>query len=202
MAFTRDAAVMAIAHAEGDRFVVDLIERLAPSPGQPLDAPATVARFAEILRAYDIRQIFTDQFAAVPLAAEFRRHGITLTEETATSMSKVKHYGGLREAFYARRVSMPKHEIALRELTQLEERITGSGNVQIGHPVGGHDDCASAIAWAFVALQFAPVVGEPFSQKFYDDFRRELAADRDRLRDNGGISDAWRGGRWGRGGGL
>jgi hypothetical protein len=165
MAFKRDAAVLAIGHIErwmgstdvreARRFVVDLVDRVAPASGAPLDAPAVVERFASTCKSYGVKTILGDQFGAVPLAGEFHRHGVRLDELTATSRSKFEVYGKLREALYARRVSLPQHEVALREFRQLEERVTGAGNVQIGAPnrSGAHDDCVSAIAWCFAAAE-------------------------------------------------
>jgi hypothetical protein len=120
-----------------------------------IDFVSTVARLADIFRAYEVREVLGDQFAAIPLAAEFKRHGITLTEETATSRSKLEHFTRLREAFYARRVSLPRHEVTLREFRDLQETITAGGTVRIDHPVGGTSDCASAVTWCAAAIELS-----------------------------------------------
>ncbi len=159
-AFKRDALAAAIGHLEetstGEpRLVIDLIERIVPPRGGVIDFVASVARLADIFHAYGVREVLGDQFASIPLAAEFKRHGITLTELTATSRSKLEHYTKLREAFYARRVSLPKHEVLLREFRDLQETITAGGTVRIDHPVGGSSDCASAVTWCGAAIELS-----------------------------------------------
>jgi hypothetical protein len=156
-AFQRAAAVLTMAHEEtGDdgapKFVVDAVVRMVPMPGEPLDAPELVRRFADVMREYGCYRAVADQFAIVPLQGEFKRHGIELVEETATSRSKYDHFTRLKEALIARRVSLPRHDVLLRELRDLQEISTGGGNVRIDHASGGSSDAACATAWALAAL--------------------------------------------------
>lgn len=193
MSFKRDAAAAAVGHTEttpeGEpRLVIDVVDRVVPA-GRPLDAPTLVARFAALFKRYGVARVYGDQFAAIPLAGEFRRHGIELVEETATNRSKLEHFGRLKEMFYAHRVSLPKHEKLLEEFRNLQERITGAGNIQIDHPNGGSSDCACAVTWCSAALVLG---GEPSTAELWlraygitpegygsdpeDDYNRHLVA--------------------------
>ena len=158
----RDAAAMAIGHVEQgaagepSKVVIDLVDRVLPMPGVPLDMPSLVARFAQTMAAYRCTRILADQWSAVALAGEFRRHGIELVEETATNKSKLEHFGKAREAMYAGRVSIPGDAVLTRELRDLQEIATGAGNTRIDHPTSSSSDVACAVVWCVAAVELTP----------------------------------------------
>lgn len=171
IAFKRDASVLAIGHLDvagatlkkhERRFIVDGIWKWTPRPGEPLEVRAVVDQISTICHEYGLSDIVGDQFAALPLAAEFSTRGIKFEELVATNQSKLEFFTKLREAFYAGRVSLPNDETAIRELKELQERITSSGSIQIGHPsrVSAHDDHASAVCWLYATVtRERPFVG-------------------------------------------
>jgi hypothetical protein len=64
--------------------------------------------------------------------------------------------------FNRARVSIPNHELLLRELRGLERRVHRSGKDSVDHGAHGSDDCANCLAgcmyMAFGALRKAPVL--------------------------------------------
>ena len=167
IALKRDSSALVIGHREpapqdsDDKtpmFVADGVWRWTPQPGSPLDARQVVREMARISRNYGVFRILGDQFAAIPLAAMFKEEQLNLVEETATSRSKLTHFTHLRELLYAGRCSLPAADVLLRELRELQERVTGGSNVQIGHPnrATAHDDTASALAWTVAQIDQEP----------------------------------------------
>jgi len=154
---TREARLERRVQAKGvpslPRFVVDRVERRTPSKGQPLDLPLVIADFAAVAKSYGARDLWGDQWSAPLVASELRRHGLALREEVASQNSKARHYGRLRETFYARRASIPPHPALVRELVELQERLNPNGSLAIAAPnrEGAHDDTCSALAWCHAA---------------------------------------------------
>ena len=151
--------------AEADRrakksphvFVVDGVWAWKPERDAPLDAAKVVREMASCCQEYGVTQVTADQFAIVPLQEMFKRHGITLMEMTATSFSKFSAFSSLREAIYTKEISLPLDEDLLRELRELQERISGS-SVQIAapHRESAHDDRACAVAWLLASAKQPP----------------------------------------------
>ena len=68
----RDAAALAIAHAEGGRAVLDVI-RAWPSPHNP---SSVVAEACDVLRRYRVTQITGDRYSGEFVAEQFRAHRV------------------------------------------------------------------------------------------------------------------------------
>lgn len=135
-------------------FMVDGVWAWTPAPGAPLDAGRVVREIAERCEAFGIERVTADQFAIVPLQEMFKRHGIKLVEMTATSFSKFSAFTSLREAIYSKEISLPEDHELLRELRELQERISGA-SVQISAPQRetAHDDRACAVAWLLASAK-------------------------------------------------
>jgi hypothetical protein len=93
-AFKHDAFVLCIGHVERvedkSRFVVDLIRRWTPSAAEPLTSDSVVQQVAAECRRYRVTAVTGDQFAVVPLQAEFRRVDLTLKERPASAPSTLE----------------------------------------------------------------------------------------------------------------
>lgn len=134
---------LGIAHAEGERIVVDLVRGRRGNPA------AICGDFAEVLKSYGIRRVKGDRYAGAWVTTEFARHGITY-EHSEKDRSGI--YADFLAALNSDRVELPPCETTARQLTSLERRTTRTGKDIIDHPPGGHDDFANAVAGAVAQL--------------------------------------------------
>lgn len=160
LAFKRDSSALAIGRVEEQidglppRYVVCGVWIWTPQPGQPLVVEQVLSQISAICRRYGVNWVACDQFAFQPLQESARRYGIDLHEIPATNQSKVEIFTRLRELLISRRLSLPADERLLRELRELEARVSQSNNIVIGHPMraSAHDDVACAVAWLVYVL--------------------------------------------------
>lgn len=132
----KDEFSMAIAHAEKDGAVIDLVTGRRGSPAE------TVAEFALILKRYNVTKVTGDRYAGRWPADEFQAHGITYA---ASELDRSGLYIELLAALNSGRVEIPPCQITQRQLSGLERR-TGRARDVIDHAPGAHDDRANSIA--------------------------------------------------------
>ncbi|MBB4206427.1 hypothetical protein [Roseinatronobacter bogoriensis] len=132
----RDEFSMAIAHAEKDGAVIDLVTGRRGSPAE------TVAEFVPILKRYNITRVTGDKYAGRWPRDEFAKHGI---QYQVAELDRSGLYIELLAAMNSGRVEIPPCQTTLRQLAGLERR-TGRAKDIIDHPPGSHDDRANAIA--------------------------------------------------------
>lgn len=141
-----DGFSLAIAHAEGNHAVVDLVRELHGSPAQ------IAGEHAATLKMYGIHRVTGDRYAGQWPRDEFRKHGI---EYQTSELDR----SGLYLEFLARlnsgHVELPPVDKLQRQLCALERRTGRGGRDSVDHPPGGHDDLANAAAGA-VALVRKP----------------------------------------------
>jgi hypothetical protein len=138
-----DAAALAVAHAEGERMVLDVL-RVWPSPHNPTGV-ATEA--GDVVRAYGISEVQGDRYAGEFPAEAFRACGIEyVPSERDTSAT----FLAVLPLVNSDRVVLLDQPDLLRELRSLERRRGASGRDRVSHPPGGHDDRAAAAAGALV----------------------------------------------------
>lgn len=136
-----DGFTLCIGHLEGERFVCDLVRgRLAP-----FDPRTTAEEFALLAQQYRCRKIVGDAFAGEWVAAAFRDAGATY--ETSP-LNKSALYLESLPSFNRGGVSIPNHELLLREMRGLERRVHRSGKDAVDHPRHGSDDFANALCGA------------------------------------------------------
>jgi len=134
-----DAYSLAIAHKEGERYVVDLVRGRTG----PFDPAEVTAEYAALCREFRIGSVVGDAYGREWVTAAWRKESISyVNSELNASLlyleSLVLFTRGL--------VSLPDHPALLREL-RLLERIPGRvGKDQVTHPRGVHDDSANACA--------------------------------------------------------
>jgi hypothetical protein len=145
----KDSFVLAIAHAEGERVVLDLLRAWAP----PFNPSGVIAEAAQLLRAYGLGTCTRDAYAAGLIDEWFRTHGIVSTPAARNTSDAYLALVGLVNA--RRAVLLDDAELA-RELRGLERRRGPSGRDRVDHRPGAHDDRAAACAGALVAAA-APV---------------------------------------------
>lgn len=141
----RDGSAGAIGHREttaDGRTVahVDFVWHRA-APHAPEDA---VRGFAEVLKRYGLTKVWTDRGKDDLTRLVFRECGIS-TEPPVASTSE--NHEAMEHAVASRRVSLPRHEVLLRELRGLR-RFKGG----VDHGTGGHDDAAAAVSHLVAVL--------------------------------------------------
>lgn len=161
-AFRQDSFAFCIGHATDDGVVLDLIRRWTPEKGRPVDPAEVIPAIAKILKDYNVRVVYGDQyqFEALNKLALDAGFTIELVKFSATKKSSI--YGNLQQLVNTKRLKLLDHPETLQELASLERRLTAGGGVQIGHPEGGHDDLATVVAlMASGAVWQLPSAAEP-----------------------------------------
>lgn len=139
----QDAAALAIAHAEGDRVVLDLVRAWNP----PFNPSSAIAEASVILKRFGVRSVSGDQYAPGFVQEHFATHGITYR---AAEHNRSELFLELMPLVNAEHVRLLDHADLLRELRGLERRRGTSGRDRIDHRSGAHDDQAVAAATAIV----------------------------------------------------
>lgn len=134
-----DDAALAIAHKEGRTVVIDLAKRWAP----PFNPHHVISEMADELKAYDIRRVIGDNYAAEFTASAFVENGIRYTK---SDKNKNIIYAELLPRLCSGDIELLDDERLVSQLASLERRTRSGGRDVIDHPPGGHDDLANAVA--------------------------------------------------------
>lgn len=115
-----------------------------------------VAQFIRtVCREYGISRVHADQYAFHPLKEIFEQYGLLLIETPFTNNFKKQIYYNLKTVVHNQKLDLLDHALTITEIKQLQCEQTSTGTVRIGHPVGGHDDCATVIAIASYLLTYS-----------------------------------------------
>jgi hypothetical protein len=139
----QDAMTLAVAHAEGNRAVLDCLREVRP----PFSPEAVVEEFTAILRAYGIGSVIGDHYGGEWPRERFRVHRVEYRVADAT---KSDYYRDLVPLIMERRAELLDHRHLISQLCALEQTMSRVGKALISHPPGGHDDVANAAAGALV----------------------------------------------------
>jgi hypothetical protein len=139
-----DSMTLAIAHAEGETAVLDLVREIRP----PFSPEAVVIEFAAVLKNYGIGAVTGDRYGGDWPRERFRVHGI---EYLTATQSKAEIYVSLLPLLNSGKVELLDHKRMITQLCQLERRVARGGREAVGHPIGGRDDVINSIAGAIVA---------------------------------------------------
>jgi hypothetical protein len=141
-----DAMTLAIAHRDADnRGVLDALREVRP----PFGPEAVVEEFAELLRAYDLREVEGDRYGGEWPAERFRAHGV---EYSPSTKPKSDIYRDFLPILNSGRAVLLDHARLGNQICQLERRTARGGRDSIDHPPGAHDDLANAVAGALVRV--------------------------------------------------
>jgi hypothetical protein len=145
---SNDDAVLAIAHKDGNRLVLDNIVSQSGSP--PFNPRHAVAKFAAILKEYKISRVVGDAYAGQTFRADFESHGVRYEVST-----KSKH-----EIYEAFEPLLTASEVELLDVPKLQEQLLTLvwRGTKIDHQVGDHDDFANACCGVLAASRKAPMV--------------------------------------------
>jgi hypothetical protein len=137
-----DSTVLAVAHAEKDRAVLDLIREIR-APFSPQQA---VSEFCALLRAYHISEVRGDRYKGGWVQEAFERNRVRYV---ASDRNRSEIYLEFLPALTSGQIELLDNERMKNQFAALERR-TGAARDMIDHPVGGADDVANAAAGAVV----------------------------------------------------
>jgi hypothetical protein len=140
----RDSFTACVAHADGERIVVDATRAHRP----PINPSGAIAEVATLLRGYGLHTVTGDRYAPGFVQEHFRANGITYQP---SPLDRSGLYLELVPHVNSGRVVLLDDAETLRELRGLERRRGTSGRDKVDHRVGSHNDRANSLAGA-VAL--------------------------------------------------
>jgi hypothetical protein len=136
----RDAYTLAIAHKEGEKYVVDCVR--GTRSGQRFDPQQVTKEYAELLQQYRISGVTGDNYAAQWVAGAWLDTGIVYT---TSDIPKSAIYLECLPLFTRGLVRLPDHAKLIRELRLLERVTHRGGKDSVDHPRGQHDDFANSV---------------------------------------------------------
>lgn len=146
-AFKHDAFALTIFHLEDDGMVVqDCVRRYKPTHGEPLNPDKLFDEIGPLLNSYGIISVFSDQYHLESLQQLAMRRGFIIEGVPFKATNKAMIYGSLQQLLNQRRIKLLDHSETLKELRQLERKLSGGGVVQIAAPQGCYDDLATVVA--------------------------------------------------------
>jgi len=140
-----DAYTIAIAHREGEDFVVDAVRGTHP----PFDPVAVTKEYAALLRFYGVASVTGDHYGAEWVGNAWRDCGIGCER---CELTKSAIYLECLPLFARGAVRLPDHTKLLRELRLLERHTHRSGKDTISHGKVGSDDFCNAACGALWLL--------------------------------------------------
>ncbi len=138
-----DSFTLAIAHAEKEKGVLDLVREFRP----PFSPDGVVQEMVALLRGYNIRVVVGNKYAGEWPRERFRQHGI---EYQTSEQSKSDIYREFLPILNAGRAELLDHPRMIAQLCGLERRTARSGKDSIDHAPGAHDDVVNSAAGALV----------------------------------------------------
>jgi hypothetical protein len=136
-----DSMTLAIAHAEGEKAVLDLVRERRP----PFSPEAVTKEFADDLKSYGIHEGRSDRYGGQWITEAFEKVGITIRP---AEKSKSDIYHDLLPRLNSGRVELLDNPRLFTQLCNLERRTARGGRDSIDHAPGSHDDLVNAAAGA------------------------------------------------------
>jgi hypothetical protein len=144
-----DSMTLAIAHADGDRGILDLVREWT----SPFSPEKVVSEIIEICRRYNANTVTGDRYAGEWVREPFRLHGF---EYRLADLTRSEAYLTILPAINSAKVELLDNRRMISQLCSLERRVARSGKDSVDHPRGGHDDVINAAALALVGAALAP----------------------------------------------
>lgn len=149
-----DHYTMAIAHAEGERIIIDAVRGVAPS--RSFDPDVVTKNHATLAKEYRVSEVVGDNYAKDWVQKAWAATGLRYkrSEDPRSDL-----YLNALPAFTRGIVSLPDHTRLLRELLLLERHTSRSGKDNVDHGRNGSDDYANVVAGAInlLTLRKAPM---------------------------------------------
>ncbi|MHC9064014.1 hypothetical protein ACYX34_15165 [Nitrospira sp. CMX1] len=148
----KDAFTVAVAHADGERAVLDCVRAWRP----PFNPSGVIAEVADLLRRYQLSSTCGDKYAPGFVSEGFRGCGIRYQP---AERDRSALYLECLPVVNARRAVLLDRPDLLRELRGLQRRRGATGRDTVDHRSGSHDDLANAAAGALTLLTAKPRLG-------------------------------------------
>jgi hypothetical protein len=146
-AFRHDSFAFCIGHMEpGKGIIVDLVQRWIPIPGASLNPSEVLGEIALHIQRYRCGVVYSDQYQFEALQQVAMGLGFSIIAVDFTATAKADIYGNLKALVSQGRIRLLDDPDTLRELKQLEQKLSQGGTVSIAAPQGQHDDLATVIA--------------------------------------------------------
>lgn len=134
-----DSFVLAIAHKEGERVVLDLVKEWEA----PFDPVMVVEEAAALLKSYRITAAHGDAYAAQWVVSQFKLHEISYR---SAGMSRSEAYLQVLPKLMGRNVMLLDHPRMVSQFATLQRRTNVTGRDTVDHVRGMNDDVANAVA--------------------------------------------------------
>ena len=185
-----DAFSLAIVHRESEgaerRIVHDVMRSWGRRGNTSPDLEGIVKDIASLLRAFGLRAVVGDRYAASWTRERFKAEGIEYKDPElriggeTKYMDKSSAYAELQPLIAQGRIDLLDHQQLVRELKILETRPRAGGRSVVDHPAGAHnDDHANALALAAAVCASSsglrPLCGTPGSLATLTDHGLALA---------------------------
>jgi hypothetical protein len=147
-----DSMTLAIAHAERDTAVLDLVRSRKP----PFSPESVIAEFSADVKRYGLHEVHGDKYAGGFPPEQFVKNDIRYR---ASEKTKSEIYQSMLPKLNSGRVELLDNKVLRTQLIGLERRTARSGKDSIDHPRGGHDDLINAAAGCLVQCTPSAVLG-------------------------------------------
>jgi hypothetical protein len=167
-----DSFVVAIAHADGKKAVLDAIMEWRA----PFNAAQVVAEAAEFLRSYRLSEITGDRYAVGFVVSLFAENGVRYHESITihksgggtTTLDRSGIYLAFLPLLTSGRAQLLDHARTRAQAIALERRSYPSGLDKVFHPNSGHDDVINAVCGALVCCGGNAMTAERFIEFWRD----------------------------------
>ncbi|MBS0266252.1 MAG: hypothetical protein JSS02_30260 [Planctomycetes bacterium] len=138
-----DDAALAIVHREQRTVIIDRVFRYRP----PFNPYVVISQMADEIKAFGIKRVIGDNYAAEFVCAAFEGCGLRYTK---CEKNKSVLYTELLPRMCSGEIELLDDPTLVNQLANLERRTRSGGKDIIDHAPGGHDDLANAVAGAAV----------------------------------------------------
>jgi hypothetical protein len=147
-----DSFVLAIAHLENQKAVLDLVREIQA----PFSPEAAVQELSGICKAYKVTELIGDSYGGEWARESFAKWGINyrLSEKNRSEL-----YLAFLPGLMSDQVTLLDNPRLVNQLCSLERRTARSGRDSIDHPIGGHDDVANAVCGALTLILSENITG-------------------------------------------
>lgn len=146
-----DGMTLAIAHAEDDMCVLDLVREYLP----PFSPEEVVKEYSEILKRYNVFQVRGDRYGGEWPRERFSKEGIYY-EVSPDSKSEI--YRACLPILNSQQARLIEHDKMFNQFVSLERRARVGARESIDHPPKGHDDISNSVAGVLVSLDIHGIV--------------------------------------------
>ena len=141
----KDSFTLSVGHVEDRIPTLDVIREFKP----PFSPKAVIEQCCDLLKAYGIRKLTADRYAAEFVVEGFKEHQITL-EHSLKPKSQI--YSEFLPLLNSKTCDLLDNPRLRTQLIGLERRTARSGRDSIDHAPGGHDDVANAAAGVLTSM--------------------------------------------------